>query len=69
MPKSGYFRRFGHVEFEKEGYVGMPETWEEIRLQELARWRLLDAQFRSYDVPDHMYHEVDDDYMYTITLV
>lgn len=63
----GRYRRIGYVDFCRMRVPG--PTKEEIGAINLATCRALDAQFRSYDVPKHMYHDVDDKFMYTITLV
>lgn len=65
--KPGYFRRFGYVDVTKTTFRWTPETPEEIAMQDRAMWRLLDGQF--HDVPEQLYHSVDDDFMYAITLV
>ena len=65
----GTFRRIGYVHFQKMLYSHTPETEEQIERIDRETCQILDAQFRSYGVPKHLYYSVDDDYMYTIKLV
>jgi hypothetical protein len=63
----GCFRRLGYVDFDgpadrirRGGHVDdnlLPDCCE-----------LLDEQFRSNDVPQHLFESVDDEFMYTIEL-
>lgn len=65
-----HYRRIGYIVF---GLVGFP-GYSIYSQQHRAYWmlracHLADTCFRSHDIPEHLYEEVTDDFMYTITLV
>lgn len=64
--QSGHFRRIGFVEFDgptSEGWRCAEEP------QTLNCRELLNKQFCGHHVPRHLYEEVDEEFMYTITLI
>jgi len=67
--RPGTFRRIGYVMFGRRNMFHTPAVGDEAHAVSLATCQALDKHCRSHDVPQHMYHGVDDDFRYTITLV
>ena len=60
MSERGQYRRIGYVVF-GEDFLNIDSV--------LQGFKTLDSHFRCDNVAEHLYEHVDDDFMYTITLV